>query len=315
MAFEDGLGHDPSQPIDHDYVLSATGLVSRTISLWSRKLAQYIIIVGVIGAACVTLSFVLLFGLFGKIETLGADPLGYLITLFFNPESDYTLLALSLGFAIFAFILNAIIYSAAIKFTLDEYGGNRGDIGTSFSLPFGRVLNVIFVQIILGFLVAIVLTPATILTERAMDMIDISDPLNPIFPHGSIELLMSAFAVLLVGGIFLIYIQVRFAPTLAIVIDSGQSAIGSLKRSWELTSGNFFHVFGGYILLSFAVIVLGLIVSTTLAFTFLPLSNLLVIESVVSALLFSALTYIFAVVLYRDLSSRIGSSTLDELMI
>jgi hypothetical protein len=315
LAFEGELGHDPSQPVAHDYAVSATGLVSRTISLWTRKLAQYIIIVGVIGAACVALSFILLFGLFGTIGTLGADPISYLLSLFFYPESDYILLGLSLGFAIFAFILNAIIYGAAIKFTLDEYGGNGGDVSTSFSHSFGRVLNVIIVQIILGFLVAIVLTPATIMTNRAMDMIDITDPFNPIFPPGSVELLMTAFALLMVGGIFLIYVQVRFVPTLAIVIDTDLSAIDSLKRSWGLTSGNFFHVFGGYILLGLAVIVLGLIVSSVLYLTFLPPSFLSLIESLVSVLLFGALTYIFTVVIYRDLSSRTVSSTLDDLMI
>lgn len=312
MAFEDDLGHDPSQPIAHDYVLSATGLLSRTISLWSRKLVQYIIIVGIIGAAFVAVSFVLLFVLFDTIGTLGADPISYLVSLFFGSMPDFTLIAVSFGFAIIAFVLNAIITGAAIKFTLDEYGENRGDVGTSFSHSFGRILNIIFVQLILSFFVAIVLTPATILATRALDMIDISDPFNPIIPPGSLELMMSAMVLMLVGGIFLIYIQVRFAPALAVVIDTDLSAFDSLKRSWELTSGNFFHVFGGYFLLILAVLVLGLIVNAGLTFTFLPVSSLLVIESVVTALLFGSLTYIFTAVLYRDLVSRKGTSDFPE---
>ena len=315
MAFEDELGHDPSQPMAQNYTLSATGLVSRTISLWTRKLVQYIIIVGVLGAAFVAISFVLLFVLFDAIGVLGTDPLSYMLSLFFVSLPDFTLIAVSLGFAIIAFVLNAIISGAAIKFTLDEYSENRGDVGTSFSHSFGRILNIIIVQLILSFFVAIVLTPATILTTRAMDLIDISDPFNPIFPPGSIELLMSAMGLFIVGGIFLIYIQVRFAPTLAIVIDTNLSAIDSLKRSWELTSGNLFHVFGGLILLNLAVVILGLIVSVGLAFTFLPVSYLLVIGSVVTALLFGSLNYIFTAVLYRDLTSRRGSNTLDELML
>ncbi|TFH10864.1 MAG: hypothetical protein E4H14_01790, partial [Candidatus Thorarchaeota archaeon] len=63
MAFEDGneFGTDPSQRRDQDYALSATAVVSKTISLWARKIIQYIVIVGIIGAACVGVSFVLLF--------------------------------------------------------------------------------------------------------------------------------------------------------------------------------------------------------------------------------------------------------------
>ena len=312
MAFEDDLGHDPSQPLAQDYTLNATGLVSKTISLWARKIVYYIIIVGVIGAVCVAVSFVLLLTLFGTIGTLGADPISILINFFLDPLSNPTLLAVSVGFAIVAFVLNAIIYGAAIKFTLDEYGGPGGEVGTSFSHSFGRVLNVVIVQLILGLIIAIILSPAMSLVTRAMDMIDISDPFNPIIEPGAFELLMSAMGFLLVGGIILIYLQVRLVPTLAVVIDTDLSAIDSLKRSWELTSGNFLHVFGGYILLTLAVVVLGVIVSAGLAFTFLPYSYLLVIDSVISALLFSSLTYIFATVLYRDLQSRKGTSEFPE---
>ncbi|MCK4567320.1 MAG: hypothetical protein KAU48_08425 [Candidatus Thorarchaeota archaeon] len=319
MAFEDELGHDPSQQSDQNYALSATELVSKTISLWARKIMQYIAIVGFIGAACVAVSFVLLFSLFGTIGTLGADPISYLLSLFFGETPGYTLVVVSVGFAVFAFILHAIIHGAAIKFTLDEYGGKGGEVGTSFSYSFGRVRNIIIVQLLLSFLVAIILVPAITLTGQALGMIDISDPMNPIFPPGSIELLMSAMGFFIVGGIFLIYINVRFAPTLAIVIDTDLSAIDSLKRAWELTSGNFFHVFVSYILLNIAFLFFSVIVTLVVSFTFLPLAYLYVIEAVVTALLFSSLSFIFTSVLYRDLSSRTSSSTvsssLDELSV
>jgi hypothetical protein len=313
LAFEDDLGHDASQPMAQDYTVSATGLVSRTISLWSRKLAQYIIIVGVINAAFVAIPFVLLLILFDIIGTLGIDPINYVISLFFLESSpELAFIAMSIGFATIAFVINAIISGAAIKFTLDEYGGNRGEIGTSFSHSFGRTLTIIIVQLILSFLVAIVLTPATILATRALEMIDISDPFNPIIPPGAIELLMAALGFFVVGGIILIYFQTRFAPTLAIVIDTDLSAFDSLKKSWKLTSGKFFHVFGSLILLNIAVLILGLIVDAGLTFTLWPESSLLVIESFISALLFSSLSLIFTAILYRDLMSRTVTSDFPE---
>ena len=323
MAFDDELGNefgnDPSQPGDQNYALSATGLVSKTISLWARKIMQYIAIVGIIGAACVAVSFVLLFSLFGTVGTLGADPISYLLSLLFGATPGFDLVVVSVGFAIFAFILNAIIYGAAIKFTLDEYGGNGGDVGASFSHSFGRVLNFIIVQIILSFVVAVILVPTNMLIGQVLPIIEGIDPLNPILPPGSMELILSAMGFLVVGGIFLIYINVRFAPTLAIVIDTDLSAIGSLKRAWELTSGNFFHVFGSYILLNIAVLIFGVIVIVVVEFITLPLAYLYVIETVVTALLFSALSFIFTSVLYRDLSSRTSirtvSSSLDDLRV
>ena len=315
MAFEEDLGYDPSQRMVQNYSLSATEIVSRTVSMWAQKLVQYIIIVGIISAACVLVSFLLLFALFSTIGTLGVDPISFLIGFLLDPLDDLTLIVVSLGFAIIAFVLNAIIYGSAIKFALDEYGGSGGNISRSFSRSFGRILRVIIVQIILSFFVAIGFTPGTILAIRALDMIDISDPYNPIIQPGAFELLLSALGFIIVGGILLIYLQVRFAPTLAIVIDTDLSAIGSLSKSWELTRGNFFHVFGSYMLLILAVFVLNLIVTVGLAFTPISEDYSLVIESLVSALLFSSFNYIFVAVLYRDLVSRKGTTDLPEFVL
>ncbi|MCJ7817503.1 MAG: glycerophosphoryl diester phosphodiesterase membrane domain-containing protein, partial [Candidatus Thorarchaeota archaeon] len=216
-----------------------------------------------------------------------------------------------------AFVLTALINGAAIKFTLDEYGGIGGNIGSSFSHSLGRVVNVIIVQLILSFFAAIAIVPGTVLSNQALEMIDIIDPFNPIIPAGAFELMLAAMGLLAVGGLFLMYISVRFAPTLAIVIETDLSPIDSLKRSWELTSGNFLHVFGSYILLTVAVLILGLAATFGVSFILLPEDYLFVIDGVVTALLFSSLSFIFTAVLYRDLSSRAGtvSSSLDNLRV
>lgn len=315
MAFEDGLGTAPSHQREQSDALSAYDIMARTISLWTRKIGQYIVIVGIIGAASAAVSFIILNSLFGLIGTIGTDPLSLLVTLLLDSAPDFTLIAVTVGFAFFAFVLTAITGGAAIKFTLDEFGGNGGDVGTSFSHSFGRIVNVIILQLILSFFVAVTLTPATILLTQGMDMIDITDFMNPIFPPGSIELVMEGLALFFVGGIFLIYINIRFAPALAVVIDSDLSAIDSLKKSWELTSDNFFHVFGSYILLNVAILILGMAVTFVVSFIFIPDTYLLVVDAMVSALLFSMLRYIFTAVLYRDLSTRSGVSNLPGFIV
>lgn len=318
MAFEEELGNDASHPKGEDYTLGATGLISRTISLWARNIMRYIAIVGIIGVACVITSYLILVLMFDTVGTIGADPVSFLINLFFFTEES-TLLVVSLGFAIFAFVLNAILFGAAIKFTLDEYGGNGGDVGTSFSHSLSRVLNFIIVQLILTFVAAIAIIPASVYAIQAMDLMGPFDPLNPVLPEGAMEMLLSAMGLFFVGGIFLIYINVRFAPTLAIVIDTDLSAIQSFKKSWKLTSGNFLHIFVSYILMNIVVLIFTGVVSTAAYYTYLPDYDQLVIGSVVTALLFSALTFIFQSVLYRDLSSRTQegseSSSLENLRV
>jgi hypothetical protein len=315
LAFEEDLGYDPSQPAPQRFTLSAADIVAKTFSLWFRKFIQYIMIVGIISAASVAVSFFLLFGFFGSVGTITANPFSYVIEVLFYSFTNPTRLALIIGFSLFAFVLNAIIFGAAIKFTLDEYGGQGGDIGQSFSHSLSRFVNVIIVQLILGLLVAVVITPAMIFLTRALGMIDITDPFDPIIPPGAIEQMLMGMAILLVGGIILLYLQVRLAPTLAIVIDTEMSAIESFGRAWELTSGHFFHVFGSYFLLSIFVSLAGLAVGAVVALIMVPEVYFAVIEAIVVALLFSAFTYIYSVVLYRDLSSRTDTSTLQDLMI
>ena len=304
MAFEEDLGNDGSQPTAQDYKLSATGLVSRTLSLLASKFVQYIIIVGIASAACVIFSFVLLYARFGTIGVIGANPIGSLIEIFLLTSTpDWLFVGVTLGFGFFAFVLNAILAGAAIKFTLDEYGGPKGDIGTSFSHSMSRLLNIIIIQLLISFIVAVVITPSSIFMTRAMEMIDIVDPFNPIIPTGAIEMMMVAMGLLFVGGLVMLYVQVRFAPALAVVIDTDLSAIDSLKKSWELTSGNFLHIFVATILLGIVIILLGAVVIILTGFV-------VVIDSVLIALFFGALSYIFAVVLYRDLASQQDTSNL-----
>ena len=223
---------------------------------------------------------------------------------------DWYLLQITLGFGVFAFVLNAILSGAAVKYTLDEYGGVGGNIGSSYSHSLSRILNIIIFQLLLTALVSIIFTPATIWSAQALDMIDMTDPMNPIFPPGSIELMMSSLGLLLGGGIFLIFIQIRLAPTLAIIVDTDLSLIGSLKKSWSLTSGNFMHIFVAWILMAIVTTVLAIFV--TFGTIWLPYSDatVLAIDTFLATLLFGAITYIFAVVLYRDLSSKNDTSSL-----
>ncbi|MFW9869653.1 MAG: hypothetical protein ACFFEL_08510 [Candidatus Thorarchaeota archaeon] len=312
MAFEDGLGVDASQPGVEDYTLSATGIVSQTLSLWARKLVQYIVIVGIASVAITLVSFILLLTIFGRIGVISEDPITYLFGIFsLSTLPDMTLIATTVGFGIIAFIINAILSGAGIKFALDDYAGQNAEIGVSFSHAFGRIGRIIVIQLIMTIIVSIVTGPSIALMGSALEGIDISDPFNPIITPEAIQQMMMASMLLFVGGIFIVYITVRLVPALAIVMDTDLSAIDSLKKAWEMTSGNFFHVFGSQILIILAVGILGILVSfgVTAIMYLDPLG--IVIQTAISALFFSAPNLIFIAVIYRDLSSRHGISGSD----
>ncbi|MFW9960324.1 MAG: glycerophosphoryl diester phosphodiesterase membrane domain-containing protein [Candidatus Thorarchaeota archaeon] len=312
MAFDE-LGKDSSQQFEQEYTFGATGVVSRTISVWIRQIGQYIIIFGIMTAAMNLISFLILIAIFERIGVLGTDLLSYFVNILtMTSLPDITLIAVSSLFAIVAFVINAILGGAAIKYALDDYNARRGDIRTSFSHSFGKTFKFIAVQLLISLFNAILLLPGTYFFLNAMQLIDISDPFNPIFPPGSLEMMMAGAGLMFVGGIILIYVSARFAVALAAVIDTDLSAFGSLKKSWNLTSGNVWHVIGSWILFGIVVVVLGVIVSS-IGYYLKPYD--VVIPTIVTSLLFGALNFIFTVVLYRDLSSRVKESSLEALMI
>ena len=311
MAFDEDLGYDGTQPIDQDYTLSALGLISRAFSLLIGNLANYIVIFGIISAACTVFSVIVYTALVGSLGMFVADPLGYLVTLFMtSTPQPITLVIVQLGFGFFVFLLNIIIAGAAIKYTLDVYGGGlNGNIGASFSHSLSRFVPFLIVQLLTSALAAIVLTPAVFLMDQAMSMIGPFDPLNPIISPEAIALMMQALLYFVVGGIILLYVQIRLAPTLPIVIDTDLSAIDSLKKSWELTSGNMLHIFGATILMGIAIFLISFMVGFATALTFLPVDFLTVLDTVIVTLLFAVVNFIFGVVLYRDLTSRQGGES------
>jgi hypothetical protein len=113
--------------------------------------------------------------------------------------------------------------------------------------------------------------------------------------------------ILLACLVLVIYGSVRLAPTSAIIIAEDLSAYDSLKRAWVLTSGKFWHTFGGIFLL---MMILGPI---TVALSFLGLVTYFgisvwatIISASIIQLFLSPIFYVFQCVLYKDLISRKG---------
>ncbi|MFW9767738.1 MAG: hypothetical protein ACFFF9_06330 [Candidatus Thorarchaeota archaeon] len=307
MAFEDGLDIDPSQPQEQDFVLNATGLVSKTFGLWTRKFVQYIVLVGLVSVVTVFLSFIIVLTLFSTIGVLPSDPFNYLFSIFaLSTPPDFTYFALAIVFGTIVFIINAILSGAAIRFALDDYSGQTAEIGASFSHSFGKIGRILAVQVIMTLIVSVVMGPSAALMMRALEGIDITNPAFPIIDPEAIQYMMMGFGLFIGGGIVVLFIIVRFAPALAIVMDTDLSAIDSLKKAWELTSGNFLHVFGAQILLGIAIGLLSAIITIPTSFILYldPLGS--VLNAIFIGLLFSAPNLIYIAVLYRDLMARAG---------
>jgi hypothetical protein len=268
--------------------------------------------VGLVSVATTILSLFVVMTIFGSIGVLPTDPINYLFSVFtISAIPDAVTVGITVTFAIVAFIVNAILTGAAIKFALDDYGGLTAEVGSSISYSFGKTTKIVTIQLLLALIVSAVTAPSLAMLNLALEGIDITDPFNPIITPEAMQFMMMGMLLLLVGSVFMLFISVKFAPAIAIVVDTDLSAIDSLKKSWQITNGNFLHVLGGQILIGIAVGILTAIVGIPLSILLFMNPWAIVLEVMITALLFSAPSMIYIAVLYRDLMARSGSVESD----
>jgi len=309
MSIDDGLGIEPSAPPEQDFTVSALDLVTRTLKVWVRKLPSYILIVGLLGVVFSLLGLAVFYALYGVIAFdlvayVGTDIINTLLGFAIaDPAVAIEIIIIATVLTVVGMAVNAVITGGGIKFALDDYGSHQADVGTSLSFAFSRLSPMIVAQFLLALIVTGALAPGMFLLLPVLATID---PLNPSME--AISAMMTGLGILGIGLIVALFFAIRLAPTIAVVVAEDLGAVDSMKRAWQLTTGNFWHIFGGQILLGIATIVFTIVIEVLLS----PLEPAygqvvyLYFTALMGMLLFSAINYIFAAVLYRDLESRSG---------
>jgi hypothetical protein len=310
LGFDEGQSPEgPAQPNQQDFTVSWTGLVSRTFTLWGRKLAQYIAIVGVPIIIILGLDVVVVWYFLGLtgLSSIGAAPSNpmNLIVQLIGYSGSITYLFVQLGMIIFSTVVTAFVAGACIKLALDNYGTpDRGSVGESMSTAAGKIVPLIIVQLVnAGILILLELPGMVLMSGIAFNLADITAV------HPAIGTLLMAMVLLYAGVIVGLYVTVRLAVAPALVIAEDKSAIGALKQSFSMAGGHFWHIFAGEILLALVIGVVTIVISAfglafalTGAITIALIATILL--AIIASLLTSPMSYIFGAVLYRDLTSR-----------
>jgi len=305
VAFDDGpTFEEPTQPYQQNFTVSWTGLVSRSFTLWGRKLGQYIMIAGLPVIIYTILEFAVFYLLFGDyaylyIGTISPNPLNLIMNFYLMTVTDVVFLTATIALTIIMIIVYTLVAGATYKFGLDNYGApDKGDVGGSYSFAFGRIVPLILVQLLVNVIGMVFILPGVVLMSIGMMTMDLYS-----LAMGSIGFL--------VGALIALYVGVRLSIAGILVIAEDHSVVDTVKKAFAMTSGQFWHIFAGQILLGIAVVLITMIITLftipiALVFGMTIFATLLatVIVLIITQLLFSPLSYIFSVVLYRDLASR-----------
>ena len=303
MAFDEGPDFEQAHQGGAHFRVSWTGLVSRTFSLWGRKLVPYMLIACIPILINVAIQVTVLWIIYGPlalaaIGSFGTDSFTILLS-FFTATTDPIYLIVTLPLMFVGIVVSAIVTGAVIKLALDNYGApEMGDWRESISFAFGRIVKIILVQLVVSFILIACMLPALILMIQGALTLD--------------------FMLILYGGLLLyiglpigLYLIIRFAPASAVVIAEDHSVIDTLKRAYGLTSGQFWHIFAGTLLLGLVVGIVGGFVGIATVPAYLlgltsPLTGLLLLAAItgIITIITSPITSIFYAVLYRDLVER-----------
>jgi hypothetical protein len=304
MQPDSGPGPAPFEPAQPEFRVSAVSLVSRTFSLWSRKMSSYIVISSIAGIGLTGVEAVIFYVFLGwsglmSIGTAATDPWSYLYSIFTSGTLSEFLLVMGV-LMIAEMVAYAVIGGAMTKLALDNYGSpTSGSTGESLSFSWGRFPTLVGIEIVFTLLIFVISLPLVAMSP-AIQTIDPYDP-------NSLSVLGTFFVVFIISFVVLAYVSIRFAPRVAVVVASDLSVGGSIKRTFSLTSRSFWHIFGGWLLLTISIGLLGTIITVFLSFFTDVIFR--IAYTVLTVLLLNPLGYIFQAVLYKDLMSRAGAKS------
>ncbi len=308
MATDFGEGPSPEGSTVSDYTVSATQLVSRTLSLWIKKLPLYLVILGGFLVFLQVLEVAVGYFVLGELWSAGlpSDPTTFftqLIIWFLDPASVsasfWTLMILSGIFLVIRLIILAVVVGSIIKLAIDSYTSNTGDLGSSISSSFNRFIPMVLAILIINVIVGALVAPGAAMTARAFENLDF-------VTFAGFEELINAAVITMAMSVPVLFIAVRLAPVYAVISTEDVSVSEAFSRAFNMTSGNFLHVFVGWALLFILKLVFDIgisIVADPLILALGPAIGL-TIYNLISLLILTPIDFIFFAVLYMDLESR-----------
>ncbi len=300
MAIED----DRKAPsVEDQFAIGASTQVSTVLSLYAKRISAYIgiMLVPVIYSILFSTIMYLVFEpeMLIYIGYLGSEPVSFIwgTFLLLGEPMPPGVLGPFIGVGgilmLIGFVLNILVLGAAISIALRTYTGQESGIGTGLGSAIERFPTLLMVMLIIGSLYAIIMIPiqeSLITILEAMMIMDL-------------DAMTQASGMLLVMAIVYILVVALFYPNAAVVMSEEQGAGGSISRTISLTKNNFLHTLGGIILFHIILIVIILAIEFGLILV-LGAGLTTIITPFTTLLIITPITYIYQVVLYKDLAAR-----------
>ena len=215
------------------------------------------------------------------------DGFGFVLRI----PADTSLIIFNLLALLLATIIWSIIEAPTTEFALEMYEQDIPTVQSSIDESRGRSVELTKARLIIILVEFVIIIPILSLLMLSINLGDVN--------LGLTAEMMSYMLVFIIG-----YIHIRFLPIAPIILRENLSARDALQRCFNLSSGQFMHMFGGFFVLFFFEFMLFFFLVNVFSVFGYGLIALL-FPFYFSYLLFGSLRPLFSAVLYKDLLSRI----------
>ncbi|HWM53030.1 MAG TPA: hypothetical protein VNP71_07695 [Thermoplasmata archaeon] len=264
-------------------------MLSGLFDVYTKNFLPFFVVYLALGAATGVLSLVLSFAIFGTVRLGGAIG-GLPATSFPNVNFGLILLDAIATFVVSA-ILASIVTGAMTEYAVRRYRGEPMTVEQALRRGLARFPSILGANILLGLILfGLVTIPLLLIVVALLTGLTSTG--------GAVALLCGGAILLVVLGLLAIFLYVSLVLYAPAIMMENTSAVGGLSRSWRMTRGHRWSLFGAILVAGLLAGVISLAISFPLTLASLtsdPIVSAFV--SIVSSAFISALVGSWTVIL------------------
>jgi len=226
-------------------------ILSGTFQVWTKNFVNFFIVYLALAAVTTLLGVALGFALFGVLVSAGGlIPGGGAPT----GASLVTLLVFAIGALVISVIVTSVVNGGMTEYAVRRFRGEPMTIQQALRRGFDRFLSILGANVLLTLIVfALVLLPILLII--------------PILLLGSgnagflIAAICGLLLALIIGGTIAIWVYVSMSLYAPAVMMENARAVDSLKRSWTITKGHRWSIFGAILIAQILAVVISVAIT------------------------------------------------------
>ncbi len=237
-------------------------ILSGTFNVWTRNFPAFFLVYLVLGAIVSLLGAALSFALLGTLEAGGFSPIPGTPT---TPAANLALIIVYIvAAAIVSAILTSVVTGGMTEFAIRRLRGEPMSVRRALERGLEKFLSVLGANLLLTLIViGLVTVPILFLVSS---VIVAGGP----FPGGALAAMCGSLIAIIVGGVIALYLYVSMILYAPFIMMENARAVEGLSRSWRVTKGYWWSLFGSILVTGILVLIVGVAITVPAALIGFP---------------------------------------------